>query len=362
MINDQGEFFKGLKVVEFASVLAGPAVGMFFAELGADVIKIENKSTGGDVTRGWKQSSEDPNSPISAYWCSVNWGKEYLMLDLNDLADQALAKQIVLTADVVISNFKPSSACRMGFDAVTLRAENQRLIYAHLNSYADPEDESPAFDAVLQAEAGFMYMNGEPDRPPVKMPVALIDILAAHQLKEAILLALIHRERTGEGSTVTTSLLESALSSLANQASNFLMTGHIPQRMGTRHPNIAPYGDTFLCADQQIILLAVGTERQFSQLCKALGLEYLLQDIDYQTNAARVNNRAKLNELLQSTISLMTLNDAMTKLRSAGVPVARIRDMKSVFEMPAARDMVLEEKTPNGELTKRMKTIAFKIG
>lgn len=132
------------------------------------------------------------------------------------------------SADVVISNFKPSSARRMGFDSDSLRAENQRLIYAQLNSYADPEDESPAFDAVLQAEAGFLYMNGEADRPPVKLPVALIDILAAHQLKEAILLALLHRERTGEGSVVTASLLESALASLANQASNYLMIGHIP--------------------------------------------------------------------------------------------------------------------------------------
>ncbi len=361
MSNHQSEFFKGLKVIEFANVLAGPAVGMFFAELGAEVIKIENKTTGGDVTRGWKLPSEDQHSNISAYWCSVNWGKEYLMLDLNDLTDQAQAKQLARSADVIISNFKPSSARRMGFDADTLRIENKRLIYAQLNSYADPEDESPAFDAVLQAEAGFLYMNGEPDRPPVKMPVAVIDILAAHQLKEAILLALLHRERTGEGSTVTTSLLESALSSLANQASNFLMTGHIPQRMGTRHPNIAPYGDTFLCADQQTILVAVGTEQQFSQLCKALGLEYLLQDLDFQTNTARVKNRMRLNDLLQSTICLMTLNDAMTKLRSARVPVARIRDIKSVFEMPAAQDMVLEEKMPDGEMTKRMKTIAFKM-
>ncbi|MDX1912653.1 MAG: CoA transferase, partial [Saprospiraceae bacterium] len=184
----QESFFKGLKVVEFASVLAGPAVGMFFAELGAEVVKIENKTTGGDVTRGWKQATEDPASPISAYWSSVNWGKKYLLLDLGDAADRAQALEYALAADVVISNFKPSSARRMGFDAQTLRAQNPQLIYAQLNAFADPEDESPAFDAVLQAEAGFLYMTGEANRPPVKMPVALIDILAAHQLKEAILL------------------------------------------------------------------------------------------------------------------------------------------------------------------------------
>lgn len=358
----QNQFFKGLKVVEFASVLAGPAVGMFFAELGAEVIKIENKTTGGDVTRGWKQPSEDPNSAISAYWCSVNWGKEHWLLDLNDATDRAKAKQIALAADVVISNFKPSSARRMGFDADTLRIENQKLIYAQLNSYADPEDESPAFDAVLQAEAGFLYMNGEAERPPVKLPVALIDILAAHQLKEAILLALLQRERSGEGCIVTTSLLESALASLANQASNYLMNGHIPQRMGTRHPNIAPYGDTYICADGQTLLLAVGTERQFSHLCTALGLSELLQNPDFQTNTARVSNRDQLNVILQEQIKRLTLQEAMTRLKAAGVPAARIRDMKSVFEIPAAQDMVLEEKMPDGQTTRRVKTIAFKIG
>lgn len=335
---------------------------MFFAELGAEVIKIENKTTGGDVTRGWKQASEDPDSPISAYWCSVNWGKKHLFLDLNQAADQALAKTWALAADVIISNFKPSSALRMGFDAASLRAENPRLIYAQLNAFADPEDESPAFDAVLQAEAGFMYMNGEADRPPVKLPVALIDILAAHQLKEAILIALLQREQTGKGAVVSSSLLESALASLANQASNFLMNGHIPQRMGTRHPNIAPYGDTYTCSDGQILLLAVGTERQFSQLCRALDLDHLLQDPDFQNNAARVLNRTRLNTQLESKFYTLSQEAALQKLRAANVPVARIRDMKAVFELSAAQSMILEEQADTGEKTKRLKTIAFKIG
>jgi len=357
----QDTFFSGLKVVEFASVLAGPAVGMFFAELGADVVKIENKTTGGDVTRGWKLPSENPNSSVSAYFASVNWGKKHLLLDLNNPAELRVALDYAVAADVVISNFKPSSARRLGVDADTLRSKNQRLIYAQLNSFADPEDESPAFDVVLQAEAGFLFMNGEPNRPPVKMPVALIDILAAHQLKEAILLALLHRERTGEGSTVKASLLESALASLANQASNFLMAGHIPQRMGTQHPNIAPYGDIFTCADGQPILLAVGTERQFRQLCGVLGLEKLLENPDFQTNAARVQNRERLFVMLEASISKMTLNDLMTLLKTHGVPAARIRDMASVFEMPEAQGMILEEKTAEGVDTKRVKTIAFKI-
>ncbi|MBK8426374.1 MAG: CoA transferase [Lewinellaceae bacterium] len=357
----QDKFFSGLKVVEFASVLAGPAVGMFFAELGAEVIKIENKTTGGDVTRGWKHPSESPESPISAYWCSVNWGKEYLFLDLGEPGDRQKAIELAVSADVVISNFKPSSARRMGVDTQSLRDKNPRLIYAQLSSFADEEDESPAFDAVLQAEAGFMYMNGEPGRMPVKMPVALIDVLAAHQLKEAILLALLHRERTGVGMTVSTSLMESALASLANQAGNYLMNGHIPQRMGTRHPNIAPYGDLFVCADGQMLLLAVGTERQFRQLCNCMEMSTLSENPDYSSNTARVQNRASLNAILEEALSQQPLDYWISHLKSNGVPAARIRDMQAVFELSEARAMILEETTAEGIPTKRVKTVAFKL-
>lgn len=348
--------FKNLKVVELASVLAGPAVGMFFAELGATVVKIENKRTGGDVTRGWKSPVEDPNSPISAYFCSVNWGKQHLFLDLYDPAEAAQALALALDADIVISNFKPSSARRMGLDADTLRARKPSLIYAQLNAFADPEDESPAFDMVLQAEAGFLYMCGESDRPPVRMPVAFIDTLAAHQLKEGILLALLRRERTGEGATVTTSLMESALASLVNQAATYLNTGSIPQRMGTAHPNIAPYGDIFVCADGASFLLAVGTERQFERLCVVLGTEIWLKDPRYQTNAARVQNRAALVAALSHYLRQRSLDDWMDAFKAAGVPVARIRDMKQVFDLPEAQAMILEE---NG--TKRVATVAVKF-
>ncbi len=354
-------FFAGLKIVEFASVLAGPAVGMFFAELGAEVIKIENKTAGGDVTRGWKLPSEDPASPVSAYWASVNWGKNHLLLDLNEAQDLRLALDHALAADVVISNFKPSSARRLGVDAESLRRQNPRLIYAQLHSFADPEDESPAFDVVLQAEAGFLHMTGNPDAPPAKMPVALIDLLAAHQLKEGILLALLHRERSGEGCVVSTSLLESALASLANQATNWLMGGHVPQRMGTRHPNIAPYGDIFTCADGTPLLLAVGTERQFRHLCRVLGLEALADDPDFQNNRARVQHREQLNARLAGVFAARDSDELMAAFKANGVPAARIRDMRAVFDMPEARAMVLEETTAEGIATKRLRTVAFHL-
>lgn len=358
---DQNHFFSDLKVVEFASVLAGPAVGMFFAELGAQVVKIENKTTGGDVTRSWKNPLEDPTLPVSAYWSSVNWGKKHLFLDLSDPSDQHQAIELALAADVVISNFKPSSAQRMGVDAESLCRRNPRLIYAQLNAFADPEDESPAFDAVLQAEAGFMYMNGEAGRPPVKMPVALIDTLAAHQLKEAVLLALLQREKTGKGCMVSTSLMESALASLANQATNYLMTGLAPQRMGTRHPNIAPYGDLYTTADGLDLLLAAGTEKQFKKLCDCLGTPELAENPDFARNAARVKNREILNNLIADRIMQFPLDYWMETFKKHGVPAARIRDMQQVFELPVARDMVLQEITAEGIPTRRMKTVAFRM-
>jgi crotonobetainyl-CoA:carnitine CoA-transferase CaiB-like acyl-CoA transferase len=352
--------FTGLKVIELANVLAGPAVGMFFAELGASVIKIENSNTGGDMTRHWKLPSEPPNAPISAYFCSVNWNKKHLFCDLTDSESQENVLNYIKEADIVISNFKPSSAKKMKMDEANLRQLNPRLIFAQLNAYADPEDESPAFDVVLQAEAGFLYMNGEKNGPPVKMPVALIDILAAHQLKEAILIGLLQRERTGKGCSVSTSLMESALSSLANQATNFLMANHIPQRMGTEHPNIAPYGDVYSCLDQKPIVLAVGTERQFQQLCRLLDVSFLLENDKFANNTARVTHRNDLNLILQEKIALRSSNDWVAFLNKNGVPAGKIRNMEEVFELDAAQNMILEQNIDEIQ-TKRLKTVAFRV-
>lgn len=353
--------FSELKVIELASVLAGPAVGMFFSELGAQVLKIENSTTGGDMTRGWKLPSEPKDTNHSAYFYSVNWHKKHVFMDLSQAEAQNTLHELVQTADVVISNFKPSSARKMRVDADTLCALNPRLVFAQINAFADPEDESPAFDLVLQAEAGFLYMNGEPLRPPVKMPVALIDVLAAHQLKEAILIALLHRERSGRGAVVQTSLQESALASLVNQASNYLNAGHIPQPMGTQHPNIAPYGDAFATSDGQTVVLAVGTERQFERLCATLVLPQVLTDERFRTNSARVEHRSALVATLAEAIGTWETDALMVAFKQAGVPAARIRNMQEVMELEAAQRMVLEESYPDGTLSKRLKTNAFTV-
>jgi len=356
------QFFQDLKVVELASVLAGPAVGMFFAELGAEVIKIENKKTGGDVTRRWKLPTEDLDAKTSAYYASVNWHKKVLMKDLSEELDYQEVLQLIESADIVISNFKPSSAKKMGMDYENLKAINDKLIYAELTSFGK-NDHTPAFDIVMQAEAGFLYMCGEPDRNPVRMPVALIDLMAAHQLKEGILIALLQRTKTGKGAFITTSLLESAIAALANQATNWLIGNHIPQRMGSLHPNIAPYGDVFFTKDKKPVVLAVGTEKQFQLLCDVLNLQKIKEDKRFSINALRVKNRNELKEILTPAISLYNRADLLQQLKQAGVPAGAIRNMQEVFELPQAKAMILEEENieDNNKITRRVKTVAFEI-
>jgi crotonobetainyl-CoA:carnitine CoA-transferase CaiB-like acyl-CoA transferase len=352
--------FKNLIVIELASVLAGPAVGMFFAELGAEVIKIENATTNGDVTRKWKLPTENPNASQSAYYSSVNWNKTVIFADLTTEADQTKIQNLIKTADIVISNFNKKSAQKLNMDYETLKAINPTLIFAQLTAFGE-NDDTPAFDVVLQAEAGFLYMTGEPDREPVKMPVALIDLLAAHQLKEGVLVALLQRALNGKGSYVTVSLVDAAIASLANQATNWLMGNHIPQPMGTMHPNIAPYGDVFYTADKKPIVLAVGTERQFQNLCSVLNLSELIDNEDFKINSARVRNREALKTILAKAIKNYERADILNLLKIKKVPVGSIRNMEEVFELEAAQNMILRETLADGTVTERVRTVVFDV-
>lgn len=350
------QVFTDLLVVELASVLAGPAVGTFFAELGARVIKIENKLSGGDVTRRWKLPSEDPQSPVSAYYHSVNWGKEVHFLNLTDQQDRAKALDWIARADIVVSNFRLSSARKMGLDAESLRERFPGLIHGQITAFGKDTDR-PAFDMVLQAEAGFMYMTGEPGRNPVRMPVALIDLLAAHQMKEGLLIALLKKARSGQGSFVSVSLRDAAVASLVNQASNWLIAGHIPQRMGSKHPNIAPYGDIFLTGDGQQIVLAVGNDQQFTALLECLDRSDLLDDERFKTNEKRVRQRPALDQLLSTEIAQWELSRLEKAFWTSGVPFGRIRNMEAVFADPEIQALVLEDE----EGGKRVRTAVFRL-
>ncbi len=328
------KLFTDLKIVELAGVLAGPAVGMFFAELGANVLKVENPSNNGDITRSWRLESENENTQ-SAYYSSVNYKKTIIWADLKKNDDLEKVMNHIASADVVISNFKPSSAKQLGLDAVALRTKFPKLIYAQVSGYGF-EDETPAFDVVLQAEAGFMFINGEAGSVPLKMPIALIDVLAAHQLKEAILVALLQRSKINLGATVHISLYSAALASLANQATNYLMGGEIPQQMGSLHPNIAPYGETFYTNDGKAIVLAIGNDKQFASLCKCLNLTILqAQDDDselFKTNVLRVKNRMELRKILTEAFSKWDSATLLKELKNNNVPCGDIRSMDEVLD------------------------------
>jgi len=353
------ELFADLKVVELAGVLAGPAVGMFFAELGANVLKVENPSNNGDVTRSWRLETENQNTQ-SAYYSSVNYNKTIIWADLKKADDFEIVMNHIASADVVISNFKPSSAKQLGLDAIALRKKFPKLIYAQISGYGI-DDETSAFDVVLQAEAGFMYINGEAGGVPLKMPIALIDVLAAHQLKEAILVALLQRSKTGLGSTAHISLYNAALSSLANQATNYLMGGEVPQRMGSLHPNIAPYGETFYTNDGKAIVLAVGNDKQFILLCECLNIENVTDSDLYKTNALRVQNRVKLSEILAEAFSKFDSATLLKELKNNNVPCGDIRSMDEVLDNETAQKLILSETLKDGQITKRMATAVFDI-
>ena len=350
--------FAGLRVLELASVLAGPQVGQFFAELGAEVLKVE--SPAGDVTRTWKTTAETQASvvadtSVSAYFSASNWGKKSLVLDLTTPAGQTALHCLAASADIVLASYKPSDAEKLRADYATLSQVNPRLVYGHLTGYG-PDNTRAGYDAVLQAEAGFMYLNAAgPGQPPQKMPVAMVDLLAAHQLKEGLLTALFQRERTGRGALVQVSLLDSALSALANQASTYLVTGHDPQPLGSGHPSIVPYGTVYQAADGRQLVLAVGSDGQFRQLCEALHQPDWASDNRFETNAARVAHRAELEVLLTQRIAAVAGDALLPELERRAVPAGAVRSVGEALRQASAQAMLLPAAAGAG-----LRTVAFR--
>ena len=327
-----------LRIIELASVLAGPSVGMFFAELGAEVIKVENSMTGGDVTRSWKLPSEDQNSASSAYFACVNFSKTHIFKDLSNPSDNQEVVDLIAGSDVVIANFKEGSAEKLGMDMSSLQALNSELIYVNLSGFE--HSKKPAYDIVLQAETGWLSMTGTQNEL-AKTPVAMIDILAAHQMKEAILLALIKKEKTGKGSFIDLSLERSSLASLANQASNYLNESHIAKPLGTLHPNIAPYGEIISSSDNIKFVLAIGSDQQFKSLCEILTLPIIAEDERFATNKDRVENRTTLAKIFNEASKKLNSTEFQGSCDHKKVPVGRIRNMEEVMNSKAAIEMTL---------------------
>lgn len=348
----------GIKVLELASVLAGPSVGMFFAELGATVIKVENVTTQGDVTRNWKLPKEPADTDISGYFSSVNWGKSSFAVDLCKPQGLEIIYKLAAICDIVLVSYKPGDAEKLKVDYPTLQKLNQKIIYSHLTGYG-LKNRRAGFDAIIQAECGFTYMNGEADGPPTKMPVALMDILAAHHLKEAILLALLYRERTGKGQYIEASLFRAGISSLANQATNWLVGNSIPQRLGSDHPNIVPYGTIYNTADGKGIVIAVGTDKQYRELISALGKPELATDIRFARNQDRVINKAEINGIIQKLVGEYKREEILKILEEKSIPAGGVFNMQEVFEVPESEEMLLEGSYETGMKISGVRSVAF---
>ncbi|WP_338764960.1 CaiB/BaiF CoA-transferase family protein [Bernardetia sp. ABR2-2B] len=345
--------FKDLKIVELASVLAAPSVGQFFAECGATVIKIENPLTLGDVTRSWKLPSENTSNSVSAYFSAINWGKTSLALNIYDKEDKEKLYQEIKDADIVLASYKKGDAEKLGVDYETLKKINPKLIYGHITGYGT-ESKKVGYDALIQAETGFVFMNGEKEDKNnrekkiegTKMPVALVDILAAHQLKEGLLVALLKREKNKDsfdGSYVTVSLYESALSSLANQATNWLNAEHSPQKMGSEHPNIFPYGTIFQTQTDSLMLV-VGNDKQFYILCELLSIDSISEDERFGTNANRVRNREILRPILEKAFLKTKSDEILQLLEKNNVPAGSVNDIPKAFENKAAQKLLFQDK------------------
>ncbi|NVK27122.1 MAG: CoA transferase [Flavobacteriia bacterium] len=342
----------GLKVVELATVLAGPEVGRFLAELGASVVKYEPPK--GDVTRGWRLADEDSTSSISAYFAAINAQKSYAQLDLKSSLGVDALQGLLAGADILLTNFKPEDEAAFGLTSDVLKSKFPRLIWGKITGFSSDVNR-PAFDVVLQAETGWISMTGQPNQLPSKLPVAMIDVIAAHQLKEAILLALLEREKTGKGSHWMVSLEEASFSALANQATNYWMNGQVAKAMGTGHPNIAPYGDLLPTRDEKWAVPAIGSHAQFQKFTELLNLPELANDLRFRSNVDRVTNRSALIEELSKASAQWNSEDLNKACGDQRIPLGIVRSIDEVLDSPQAQNVALDEEI-DGRQTRRVKS------
>jgi formyl-CoA transferase len=334
----------GIRVLDLTRVVAGPYCAMFLGDLGAEVVKVEQPGTGDD-TRGWGPPFSGGES---AYYLCINRNKQSLTLDLKSQRAVALLRELVKASDVIIENFRPGTMERLGLGEKELRELNPRLIYASLTGFgADgPMSDWPGYDLIVQAWGGLMSITGTPDGEPVKVGVAIIDLVAGLMLGKAITAALFAREKIGVGQRIETSLLEAEVASLINVGSNYLIGGKIPTRWGNAHPNIVPY-QNFKTADGYLVI-GVASEVIWKRFCQAIGRSDFIDDERFANNSKRVENRDEMI-LLLSEIFLERNNETWFKLlNEAEVPCAPVQSVDQVFQAPQVlqRDMLVEVDHP----------------
>lgn len=329
---------KGIKVVELARILAGPWIGQTLADLGAEVIKVESPE--GDDTRRWgppfidRPRADGTTEQVAVYFHAANRGKRSVTCDFRDEQDLARLRQLIDSADVVIENFKLGGLRRFGLDYDSLAASNPGLVYASITGFGQdgPRAAQPGYDFLIQGMSGIMDLTGDPGGEPQKVGVAWIDIFTGLYGVVAVQAALAERARSGRGQHIDLSLLDCGVAVLANQATNYLLGGSVPHRLGNAHPNIVPY-QLFAASDGHAII-ACGNDRQFAALCRALELPELPIDPDFATNPARVANRDRLiPQLLQAT-GRYTRKELISLLEKAGVPAGPVNDISEALSDP----------------------------
>ena len=338
----------GLKVLELARVLAGPWAGQVFADLGAEVIKVESPS--GDDTRRWGPPVIDNGDGTSdaAYFHACNRGKRSIVVDFRKEEGREIVRQLARRSDVLVENFKVGALTKFGLDYPSLKAVNPALVYCSITGFGQdgPYAARPGYDFIIQAMGGLMDVTGAPDGEPQKVGVAYVDIFTGLYAVIAIQAALAQRAHTGEGQHIDMALLDTQVGVLANQAMNYLASGVVPRRLGNAHPNIVPY-QVFATADGHIVV-AVGNDGQFRQLVTALGAPALADNPLSATNEARVANRAVLVPELARLIAPFARADLLARLEKANVPAGPINTIGEVFADPQVVHRAMRIDLPHG--------------
>jgi crotonobetainyl-CoA:carnitine CoA-transferase CaiB-like acyl-CoA transferase len=329
----------GIRVVDCSTVLAGPYCTMLLADLGADVVKVEPPE--GDATRGWGPpwvGDEAAGTRTAAYYLAVNRNKRSLRLDLSGDAGREVLRVLLRGADVIVENFRVGRFERLGFSDAVLAELNPALVHLAISGFGTtgPDAAKPGYDFTVQAAGGLMSITGDPDGRPLKVGVAISDIVTGLFGAVSILAALLGRERRAVGGQrIDVSLLESTLAVLVNQAQNAIVTGVAPARRGNAHPNIVPY-ETFATADGEIAV-GVGSERQWRRFCAAIGLPELVTEARFATNGDRVDHRAELIPRLAAQLATQGTAAWLALLDEAAIPCAPIRDVREALDSPQAR-------------------------
>ena len=344
----------GIVIADLSRVLAGPYCTMLLADMGALVIKVE--SPGGDDTRAWAPPRRGEES---TYYLSVNRNKHSIALDFKDPDDLAVVRAIVDRADVLIQNFKPGGLAKYALDYETLSAGRPDLVYASITGFGTGAGaDLPGYDLLAQAVSGMMDLTGYPDGEPLRVGVALFDVITGLHAATGILAALHERSRSGRGQHVELNLLTSALSGLVNQTGAYAAGGVVPKRLGNEHPSLYPY-EPFPARDKELIV-AVGNDGQFAALCGCLGIPEVAQDPRYATNAARNEHRGSLRPLLAERLATRDAAEWFEALKAAGVPAAPILTVAEGIDFAAG--LGLDPIVPTGTGERVIPTLRHPIG